>query len=641
MRGGRSGWRGPRRSSGRLRSRLLAVAAVTTVMAGTVAVQVASAASDGALGTDPTAVNPGTCTTDYRVLAQWPGGYLAEVALTNTGSPVKDWRLTFDLSSADQRLVSGWNGRFTQSGAALTVGNTTWNGSLPTNGRARIGFVAFRKQNDAGAANFALNGVRCNGPAPAPAPAPTSSATPTPAPTPSTTPAPTTTTSTPAPAPTAALPTVKPTTRSQGPGLSVDLGSVTKPVNAVGEGFLYGFNADGSQPPDEYLLPLGMTAFRGGGHVSRGWGGDGYKYGPQTKAQLDVVIAQAKRLTRPPYHAQYQVILSDIYGNDGGQPGNTRYPCDNGDCSNWIAFIDAVVGELQKTGLKFSYDIYNEPDIDVFWKRGTNSPQYFQMWDTAAKELRRLNVEIVGPSLAFTPQRAPEMWKTWFEHVKAAGTLPDWITNHDEGDVDDPVDVGQSLNDAMKAAGVKELPLSANEYQPADRQTAGMTAWYLARFAQSDYDNAMRGNWICCLAPNLTGALGERDGKVWTNGNYWVMRSYADFSGMLVNTSGQVGSTAISAAEDATKKQAVAIIGDSEGVRGTKNVTFGGLSAVPWLSGGGKVKVVVKRIPEQSELQSPPVVFNETMNTGSGSITVSLNFQDSHDAFAVYLTPAG
>ena len=39
-----------------------------------------------------------------------------------------------------------------------------------------------------------------------------------------------------------------------------------------------------------------------------------------------------------------------------------------------------------------------------------------------------------------------------------------------------------------------------------------MTAWYLARFAQSGYTNAMRGNWVCCLTPNLTGVLTQTNG---------------------------------------------------------------------------------------------------------------------------------
>jgi hypothetical protein len=127
-----------------------------------------------------------------------------------------------------------------------------------------------------------------------------------------------------------------------------------RPATGVGEGFLYGVSQDGTQPADQLLQPLGITAFRGGGHVTRGWIGDGYRYGSGTQTDVNTVITQARRLTRSPYHAQYQVILSDIYGNDRGQPSNTVYPCTNGDCSNWISFIDALVGALQGSGLTFA-----------------------------------------------------------------------------------------------------------------------------------------------------------------------------------------------------------------------------------------------------------------------------------------------
>ena len=61
-----------------------------------------------------------------------------------------------------------------------------------------------------------------------------------------------------------------PRTRSAAESLSVNLASVTGPATGVGEGFLYGVSQDGTQPPDQYLQPLGITAFRGGGHVSGG-----------------------------------------------------------------------------------------------------------------------------------------------------------------------------------------------------------------------------------------------------------------------------------------------------------------------------------------------------------------------------------
>jgi hypothetical protein len=425
--------------------------------------------------------------------------------------------------------------------------------------------------------------------------------------------------------------------------LSVNLASVRGPSTGVGEGFLYGVSQDGTQPADQFLQPLRFNAFRGGGHVTRGWIGDGYRFGSGTQTDVNVVLSQARRLTRAPYSAQYQVLLSDLYGNDGGQPSNTMYPCANGDCSNWVAFIDAVVGPLQSSGLTFAYDIYNEPDISVFWPNGSvNSTQYFQMWDSAYRELRRIapSALIVGPSFAFTPLARSSQWQTWLAHVKAAGTVPDWITNHDEGDVDDPVGVSQALNNALTSNGIALRPLSANEYQPADRQTAGVTAWYLARFAQSGYANAMRGNWVCCLAPNLTGVL-TQTGSGWAaNGNWWALRSYADLTGSLVSTSGQVGSTAISAAEDSSAHRAVAILGDSNGFTGSATVTFTGLSSLPWLSNNGSVNVVVDRIPDQAPLGSPQVVLNQNMSTSTGSITVPLTFQAAHDAFAVYLTPA-
>ena len=425
--------------------------------------------------------------------------------------------------------------------------------------------------------------------------------------------------------------------------LNVNLASTRGPATGVGEGFLYGLSQDGSQPPDQYLLPLNLTAQRGGGHASRGWIGDGYKYGSGSQADVTSTIGQARRLTQPPYHAEYQVIVSDLYGADGGQPSNTTYPCDNGDCSNWVSFIDATVGALQASGLPLAYDIWNEPDISYFWTRGVNSTQYFQMWDTAYREIRRIapGVRIVGPSLAFTPLANPGEWQGWLAHTKAAGTVPDEITNHDEGDGDDPVTIAQAINSALSSNGIAARPLSANEFQPADRQTAGVSAWYLARFAQSGYANAMRGNWNCCLTPNLTGIVVPNGGNTYSyTGNWWAFRTYADLTGTLVATSGQVGSTAISAAEDSANKRAVAIIGDDNGYTGAVDVTFDGLSAVPYLANNGSVNVTVYRIPDQSPLTARQVVLNQNLSTSNGSLTIPITFQAAHDAFGIYLTPA-
>ena len=46
------------------------------------------------------------------------------------------------------------------------------------------------------------------------------------------------------------------------------------------------------------------------------------------------------------------------------------------------------------------------------------------------------------------------------------------------------------------------------------------------------------------------------------------------------------------------------------------------------------------RIPDQYPLGAPQVVLSQNMSTSSGSLTVPLTFQASHDAFGIYLTPA-
>ncbi len=272
-----------------------------------------------------------------------------------------------------------------------------------------------------------------------------------------------------------------------------------------------------------------------------------------------------------------------------------------------------------------------------------NSTQYFQMWDSAYRELRRIapNALIVGPSFAFTPQARSQQWQTWLAHVKAAGTVPDWITNHDEGDVDDPVTVSQALNNVADVRGVPLRPLSANEYQPADRQTAGVTAWYLARFAQSGYTNAMRGNWVCCLTPNLTGILTQSGGTWTTTGNWWAIRAYADMTGTLVYTSGQVGSHGdLGAPMDSTARRAVAIIGDSNGYTGAATVTFNG-ALVRTLAGRQRQRPRGGRPhPGPGAARLAAGGSQPEHEPSGGSVTVPLTFQATHDAFAVYLTPA-
>ncbi len=427
--------------------------------------------------------------------------------------------------------------------------------------------------------------------------------------------------------------------------LTVNLAATTGSAASVGEGFLYGVSQDGTAPPDQFAQPLGLIAMRGGGHATPtgGWITDGYTYGTSTKAQVAEVIAQAKRFTAGSYHAQYQVLLSDIYGADGSQPADTTWPCAGGNCANFVTFLDDVVGAIQASGVTVTYDLWNEPDTSAFWAPGVDTTQYFQMWDTAYNTVKSLapSALTVGPDFAADPAQNPTEWSQFLAHVKSAGTAPSEISDHLEGDGDDPVAVATSINSDLSTAGISARPLSANEFLPENDQTAGQTAWYLARFAQSGYANAARGNWAsCCVNPYLAGTIvANGNGGYSYTGQWWTFRTYADLTGSRVSTSGEVGNTAISASEDSSHRRAVALVGDIGGYTGAASVTFTGLSTASWLANAGNVNVTVYRIPDQSPLNSPDVVTSEIVSASSGSITVPITFAAANDAFAIYLTP--
>ena len=432
--------------------------------------------------------------------------------------------------------------------------------------------------------------------------------------------------------------------------LTVDLAAETGPAIQPAQGLLYGITADATQPAEEYLKPLNLNSFRGGGWFAGGWRGDGYTLGPKTQSEIDSIIAQATRLkaaSSAPDDFHYEVILSDLWGSTGGAPANSLWPCNGGDCSNWVQFITQTVGQLEASGITFSYDIWNEPDLAIFWAPGVNTAQYNQMWDVGYATLRAVapGKQIVGPSFAYTPERRPAQWTTWFAHVRAADTVPDWISNHNEGEggvpagIDDPVTVAQSIRDGMTAAGIEQRPLSSNEYQGAGKQTADTTAWYVNRLAQSTYTTAMRGNWNCCMTPNLTGLLSKVQTGWAPNGNWWALKTGADMTGTLVQTSQQVDRMSISAAKDESKQQAVALLGDIVGFTGSANVKFTGLDSAPYLVQNGKVHATVYAITE-GVLYAPKIQFSGDLPVAAdGSITVPTNFVGAHDAASIYLSP--
>ncbi|MFF0359927.1 cellulose binding domain-containing protein [Streptomyces fungicidicus] len=121
--------------------------------------------SDTGGGTDPgPGPDPGpsgACEVTYRITNEWPDGFQADVRLTNTGSaPWNGWTLNWSFTDG-QKVTQLWNAAHTQTGPAVTVRNTDWNGTVAPGSSAAFGFTGSRTGANARPAAFALGDRTC------------------------------------------------------------------------------------------------------------------------------------------------------------------------------------------------------------------------------------------------------------------------------------------------------------------------------------------------------------------------------------------------------------------------------------------------------------------------------------------------
>jgi len=140
----------------------------------------ASAIAIAATGLTVTAVTSAQaaagCQVSYTVSSQWPGGFGANVSITNLGSPISSWNLAWAFG-AGQSITQLWNGTYTQSGGNVTVTNVSYNGSIGTGGNTSFGFNGSWNGSNPVPTAFTLNGTLCTGGVSSGTPTPTATAT--------------------------------------------------------------------------------------------------------------------------------------------------------------------------------------------------------------------------------------------------------------------------------------------------------------------------------------------------------------------------------------------------------------------------------------------------------------------------------
>jgi len=103
------------------------------------------------------------CTVTYQITTEWPGNFQVNFDIVNnTTTAINGWNLQFKFPNG-QTISSMWNANRSQSGANVTMTNTSITASIPAGGH--VGGIGFNGTQDnftnSKPPNFTLNGHRC------------------------------------------------------------------------------------------------------------------------------------------------------------------------------------------------------------------------------------------------------------------------------------------------------------------------------------------------------------------------------------------------------------------------------------------------------------------------------------------------
>ncbi|MDI1462111.1 cellulose binding domain-containing protein [Catellatospora sp. KI3] len=94
----------------------------------------------GTVAVTTSGTSTGGCTAAYRITNSWPGGFQAEVVITNGATATTAWTASWTFANG-QTITQLWSGQDTPSGASHSVRNLSYNGTLAPSGTTSFGFT--------------------------------------------------------------------------------------------------------------------------------------------------------------------------------------------------------------------------------------------------------------------------------------------------------------------------------------------------------------------------------------------------------------------------------------------------------------------------------------------------------------------
>jgi len=396
---------------------------------------------------------------------------------------------------------------------------------------------------------------------------------------------------------------------SGGNTLSIDAGTVIRPVTHVASGGLYALGS-ATTPDASLLAPLRLNQLtQPAPGVQQLGNGATSPSGDALKVAGSATSVGAQQTIRMPDvypDWPYKWVSWDDY------LGKVR------------TMVQARLDATSTTNIN-GWELWNEPDGT--WNTSA-AGSFTDGWARIYAEVRKLDTvtPIVGPS---TQSYNHDWMLNFLTAAKNSNTVPDVISWH-QWSADSLPGQLADLRSIESQLGISPRQVSINEYAWPDQvDVPSSSLRYISTFErQTDVRDAERAYWF---------ESGTVDGLLYNGqptGTYWLYKWYGDMTGNIVSVT-QNGVQDGVASLDGTRKILNTIVG---GATGNNTVAIKNLTGF-----GSTVQATINYTPDSGRLanvSAPTTIWSGTLSVTNGVVTVPLTAQDPGGAYQILVTPA-
>jgi xylan 1,4-beta-xylosidase len=361
------------------------------------------------------------------------------------------------------------------------------------------------------------------------------------------------------------------------------------------------------------------------------------------------------------WNARFMLLLYGEYPGiyiNGRLDKNGNWPGDNDNWEEWDEYVTKIVKQARRQGYDdVIWEVWNEPDIDIFWKRSYK--QFLQTYEHTVKLIRRLipNALVTGPGFAVYDERKIN---EFLKFAKEHDVLPDIINWHEIPDAPDGIpERVNKIKKHLKKSNINIDRFMFPEITHPDFQfSPGNAVCFIANIHRSGVEASAKSCWPdvtldgCvenCFTDTLDGLLHPLNGE--PRSIWWCYKKYAEMSGFFIPFTVSDTNSALDgiATYNAALRKAFILCGRSQSNnvlnkrsrnRRTQDIVIEIQNIPQALISAESIHIVAKKIPDTGAdvLKEPLLIIDADKQISGRTMHITLPAMGPEDVYVVIVT---